>query len=468
MATLEGLPNEIVETIVTYLDLESIRNLRQTSHTLSAKATQDRFKSFFYSKRVDITRPSLEAFVEATSAGRLGYLLQNLTLVGIVNNTKWLAAKAKQGEHEAFAQDFAILQERQEDFDEMHEAGIDVELLTQAFANLKASGKRQISSLFLAVEIYRENAETRLQPVNGGSWKMIWQSAVDTYRTALSSLSASGLHMNQLNVFEGLQRCSIAANEIDLPEVPGLADILASLGSLSISLSDTIVEECPTDIGDTGDGADSIDWEAADEVKPLEEIQDEVDRPSNYRGLATFLQYCPKLEELVLHQYKLDLQTRMPEIRFRRERYMQHIAETVHLSRLRNLTLRGLETTAEVLLSFLRRATALQEISLQHVRLCQGTFREFFDYCTSDDNEIERLYFDDLFESSDGMIFFEGFGVPKFMPMNRPCSNTLERSGRSEIKRPISYCHAEGLPIGTPSLAQWRQECKMEYGSVTM
>lgn len=497
MATFEGLPNEIVETIVGYLDLQSIGHLRQTSRTLAAKATQDRFKSFFKSKHVEITRPSLEAFVRATRPGHLGCLLQNLTLVGIVNNTIMLAklaAKAKEikdqrdeededdeeddktnkGEKddeesaESIARELAILVERQQDFDDMHEAGTDVDLLREAFNNFQASGKSEISSVSLAIEIYREDPETRVQPgdFKAGSWKMIWQCAAETYRTALLSFGASGLHINDLNVYERIQRCSLAGNKIytlDFTEA-GLADVLGSLRSLSMSLSDKIIELSTTDIGDTGDPSDSVDWEAAEDTRPVEDVQDEVDRQSNYEGLAILLQQCPRLESLTLHHFQLDTQPMMPEINFHRYIYMDHIAERAHVPHLKALSLRGILVNAKALLSFVKQAPAMGAISLQHVSLRQGTFREFFDYCTSDGTQLERLCFDDLRDF--GLVDFEEPGVPRSDPMFIPCGNTLERSGAG-VRKPIRYRYPEeGHPIGNPFGATWRSDIRKEYGPV--
>lgn len=470
MATFEGLPNEIVETVVGYMDLQSIGNLRQTSRTLAAKATQDRFKSFFKSKHVDITRPSLEAFAEATRANRLGCLLQNLTLVGIVNNTKKLAKKSRnpRGDQRKRAQDLAILVERQRDFDDMHEDGIDVELLGEAFHNMKASGKSEILSVSLAVEVYREDAETRLQPAKGGSWKMIWQCAVDTYRTALLSLGASGLHTNKLNVYEGIQRCSLAGNEINTLDFtePGLADVLSSLRSLSMSLSDKIVELSATDIGDTGDPSDSVDWEAAEETRPVAEVQDEVDHESDYEGLVVLLQQCPRLESLALHHFALDTQPMMPEINFRRYLYMERIAERAHVPHLKELSLRGISVTAKALLSFVKHAPTLKAISLQHTSLRRAAFREFFDYCTSDRTQLERLYFDDLLHS-EGLVLFEEPGAPEPVLGNIPCGNTLDRSG-AEVRKPIRYRYPaeDHVMIGNPFMATWRSDIRKEYGPI--
>ena len=82
---LEDCPDEVIEAIVVLLHLDDIRSLRQSCRSLAAKTTQRHFKSYYHSKRVDITRRALRAFVNATQPGRLGCLVQELILVGLTN-----------------------------------------------------------------------------------------------------------------------------------------------------------------------------------------------------------------------------------------------------------------------------------------------------------------------------------------------------------------------------------------------
>jgi hypothetical protein len=68
---IEDCPNEIIEAIVVLLDLDDIRSFRQSCRSLAAKTTQNRFKSYYHSKRVDITLHALGAFVDAVWSSRM-------------------------------------------------------------------------------------------------------------------------------------------------------------------------------------------------------------------------------------------------------------------------------------------------------------------------------------------------------------------------------------------------------------
>jgi hypothetical protein len=172
---LEGCPNEAIECIVVHLGLIDIRSLRLSSRALGIKATEDHFKSYFHSKHVDITHSALSAFVDITGPGELGCFIQDLTLVGVVNNTKLLESMLREGEEEYEEEDeeedeegdeegdeeededmeyeprteeqikaeldLKILEDRQTDYEQLHESGTDVSLLSEAFRNIVANSK---------------------------------------------------------------------------------------------------------------------------------------------------------------------------------------------------------------------------------------------------------------------------------------------------------------------------------------
>ena len=117
---------------------------------------------------------------------------------------------------------------------------MDVSLLSEAFSSIVANRKTgKPLSLSLEVVVYRQDAEQRLPPLAGGSWRFIWQSAADIFHTTIRSLAASNLPIEKLNIFNDrqLQRCSLACNELGSIyfEHKRLAISLSTLKSLSVS-----------------------------------------------------------------------------------------------------------------------------------------------------------------------------------------------------------------------------------------
>ena len=84
---LEDCPNEIIEATVVLLDLDNIRSLSQSCWSPATKSTQNHFKSYYYSKHVDISLQTLRVFVDATQPGRLGCLVQKSILVDHTNGS---------------------------------------------------------------------------------------------------------------------------------------------------------------------------------------------------------------------------------------------------------------------------------------------------------------------------------------------------------------------------------------------
>lgn len=84
MTRLDDLSNELLENIAEYLELQDLCNLRCVSREICHKASQRKYQSYFRRKRVYLTRDGLQDFAWATSEGRFGRLIKDLTLVGIV------------------------------------------------------------------------------------------------------------------------------------------------------------------------------------------------------------------------------------------------------------------------------------------------------------------------------------------------------------------------------------------------
>jgi hypothetical protein len=490
--SLEDCPNEIIESIVVLLGLSDIRSLRLSSRTLATKATQDHFKSYFHSKHVDITHSALRAFVGISRPGGLGCLVQHLVLVGVVNNTKLLESILHEGEEEYEEEgeeddevedeveedepetekqiqaelDLKILEERQTNYEQLHESGTDVSLLSDAFRNIVANSKTgKLLSLSLEVVVYREDFEQRLPPLAGGSWRFIWKSAADTFSTMMCSLAASNLSIEKLDIFNDrqLQRCSLACNELGSIDFDhkGLAISLASLKSLSLSFSEKVIFNSKNDAEQSYDPAEETAWDEVGEGRDDDDIKTEAADEGNFIGLAKLLQLSSQLEDLKLHQYLL-IQGRLHPADMYHERLLQRAAQMTPNMNLNRMELRGLYVREEDLLALIQR-TAVRKLSLYSVVMSSGSFRSVFDYCTSDAADMEELYCDELFEQ--GLrVYFDGPGHYRFPPLTGPGGcDKLERAG-AELKQPIFYRSAQYIAIGSPQTAEYKLKRWREYG----
>ncbi|KAL2810712.1 hypothetical protein BDW59DRAFT_177117 [Aspergillus cavernicola] len=340
------------------------------------------------------------------------------------------------------------------------------------------SRHRSLRSLSLEVVVYREDTQERHPPADGGGWTLIWQAAADTFHTALVALAVSGIPVQKLDVYNREQRCSLACNEPSAVNFESnmLATSLASLKTLAVSFSDRIINERTEDLGETGDSADEWDEHVEEEFRVPEDIEEELCQESTFSGLPALVQRCRGLESLELHHYQLMDLTDL-EFNRHRERFLQRISETVPLPPLKRVVLRGLRVRSADVLTFLERLKpTLIQLSLQNLILVTGAkFGPIFDYCTSEDAGLERLYLDDLLEpeiSTRGtwwqLVYFTGEPnkEPKFKTSEPPRrgSNTVDRVG-PQIRQPIPYFSAS-VPIRGHSrfaFSPWRGG-RREYG----
>lgn len=195
------------------------------------------------------------------------------------------------------------------------------------------------------------------------------------------------------------------------------------------------------------------------------ELQALLTHPDNFTGLGSLLRLAPQLKSLHLHYYQTH------QCRWREDRedlprseslIFDSLAPVVSLPYLTTLTLRGVFTTGNALLTLLRSAP-IRDFSMEEVRLRGDTFSSVFDYCTSSEAGMQRLFFDDLWEEG-RLVFFEGEGNLKFRYSSYfNGGQTLERRG-PEVGRLIRGVFPGGRARGSPQAYVWRERRKREYG----
>ena len=75
MSPLEALPIDLIENIMTCLELCNISSLRLVSHIIEIKASQESFSALFKHKKVELTTMTLQDLVQVTGQDHWGCLL---------------------------------------------------------------------------------------------------------------------------------------------------------------------------------------------------------------------------------------------------------------------------------------------------------------------------------------------------------------------------------------------------------
>ena len=489
---LDCCPNEIIESVVVLLAFPDICNLRLVSRLISVKVVQEHFKSFYKKKHVDLTEESLQALQYNTvNKGRLGCLVEELTLVGIVNNTLGLEAILRKKtnsvtEHngpmfmttevrctdEELTQaqnDLNILKQRTVDQKYLIESALAVDLLATAFTNLANNAKHlPIPNIKLGISIFRQDATTRLPPLQGGSWKLIWNCAAQTLQITTAALARSKLPINELDVYSELPRCAVARDQIIhlLPtsDSPGLAESLKHLKAFSISMSHRIISETEQDRKRLYDPGEHVSYSDVPIYRDIDILRGEARAEENFGGLVELLKLCENVERLDIHQYSL-ARKKLTQRDMCDTLVLQRLVEGVTLANLKGVRLRGLHVREEDLVKFLRQSRVLGQVVLQEMEIDdEGSWGNVFAALTA--GQVDFLFVDDLFEGGKLLYFDgEGDGQPKYPTLdNCRGTNGFVRKGVEDVQREVRYHFAEARPYGSPQAWRWREGRRLAYG----
>ncbi|KAK5690948.1 hypothetical protein LTR17_025818 [Elasticomyces elasticus] len=340
-------PNEVIENILSTLQLTDMWNLRLCSRGLAAKTIQPRFKAFYRSKTIPLQDTALENLSNVTRNSGLGCLVQNLTIVWQVEDSGKVPAK---GKRRARSQDTSI------STDEV------LALLTVSFENIAAAANRDrpLHSLKLAYsDIRTKIPRMGLKDTCNHTlrrWRPIWQCAATIFHTIVSALETSHVPIQSLQLFNDVdhQRCSLACSALQttLDDVRPVR-ALSALTHLSISVSDA---------------EDSL----------------------QLSGLRELLEMSPRLTHLDIHQFSLGF-ANLPETKFFARRAIGDERSSFEFS----------PNAQDNLTRLFQHASEADPMP-------QGNFMSLFDYCTvPNSGSIVHLDLQDLQEGEWRVVFDE-------------------------------------------------------------
>lgn len=506
MAYLDDLPAELIENVVICLTLNEICALRLANRSLASKASQDHFRAFYRSKRIDIDERGLKDFVVCTANAGMGCLVDDFTLTGLVYNTIFIKNQLRPGdvriksqiseggatsiqtsigwrpfeeaEREALRRQLNILQRRQKAQLHFLQSEDAQRLLRKAFRNIKRGRTSSTPlSLTLNLAVYRDDALCRSAPADGGSWRLIWQSAADTFQLVQDALDASTLAVSYFRCFpthgkNSQMRSSLACNEIGpVIAYSGLESCLASLKALTLAFSDTSLryDDKDAELLEAGDRQEQSRQPIAG--RELQLIV-QAANSANFTGLLSFVKACRNIRELDLHRYQLT--NHGDTSRVQGDKVSNMLFQHLKLTELRDCRLRGFRAGSDDIIHFLQNHQTLQKLLLKNFTLSSGTFRPVFDHCTGnpdtksesmqpklDSIELEDLFEDATASSSKQLLLFTG---PKLEDDSKVSgwrsTNNLSRWA-SGTKRLITY-QRQNYNIGRGS--QWQKQAMEEFG----
>jgi hypothetical protein len=189
----------------------------------------------------------------------------------------------------------------------------------------------------------------------------------------------------------------------------------------------------------------------------------------NFPGVAQFLQQTPNLEALDLYLYNTLEGAPWPY-----KDLFDHISRVVRLRKLRRLTLRGIWSTPNALLLFLRNHPDLTHIDLREIHVVGGTWEPILKHFQSMP-KLTHLHLENLWGGSEHLVNLQPsnpvYGgqvrIPgHYYPTRHGTMIHTRDISTEEIRNGLEFVKSRGSSRGKGSryLMRWIQQRKIDYG----
>ncbi|OJZ90790.1 hypothetical protein ASPFODRAFT_153615 [Aspergillus luchuensis CBS 106.47] len=388
------LPIVVVDEIIEYLDLETIKSLRLTDRIWSQLCLGPRFKSFMRHQSTDLTTRSLESLSALSCHDILRPAVKDLTIVAAVYDS-FLLQKVLRTSRCEDEDSIPWITARDCTLDEVVQAEADLAWLEEESARHQLAHEDHavptltaILNNFGMLNFIAMEAKVTYSPRpdlfrSRGDWYAVWCKATQVYHIAMSAIAKSTIELNSLTIFRSPIRSAIPTNEITahmltLDKAACTFTSGQSIKNFSIDLS-TRVDANSERLSKRK--AEMERWERETRrswhgLRPgalLASHDPEVNFENNYPGVARLLQNMPNLETLTLRLRC----TVIGDVSLY-HRLFEYIASKVRLRRLRRLHLLGIYATSDSLLEFLRNHPDIEILWLEKVNLVSGLWEPVF------------------------------------------------------------------------------------------
>lgn len=497
--SFEALPPEIVEQVVVLLTLHDIGSVRLASRTLASKATQEHYKSNFYSQSLELTERRLNQFVAVAAFAGLIRLLQHLTIICPVYNTLELEANVKdsaislplfdedgsleeiipcsvEGEDlRRIELSLSALSQQHRDHSRFISRREHVALLSQAFRSLTSHGVH-LRLLTAEVIVYRVDTHTPILPLYGGGWKRIWAAASTGFEAIFASIS-TGLTIQHLELFTGIRmlRCSLPCDQFTGVNFDSAQfDIfLGNLESLSMSVSDKVINQSNKESLDLEDYSTTTELDLDATWLTEEDMVLHASNEQNFTGLANMLRKCRNLKSLDFSHFMLDFIS--PDISQALSDGMLDAIHQAKLESIETLSLEGFDMSESRLLELLRALSRLRKVTLSCVTLLEGgDWDVIFNHCVEN---MEEACFDSLFQpkvllfrppwamsNANSQINDHIAGLKAHYQRAKDVSRTHKGNIGTAAPTKIEYILHEDSRLRTKAARAWRQDLKNRFG----
>lgn len=514
---LTTLPPEVFETILTYLDLDTVKALRLTGPKPAEKCIGPRFLGSIQQPILDVSSQKLRSLQALACNPALSKMVHSLTFLATSLDSSVLEKNVKSGRRtvqyhgpifsattKAYSpeelanvkSDLNWLREQQK----VRANELSSEMIELLQFALKRFGELDSIHLDGASIIGRNQRES----TEKGEWYPLWMRASHVFSLVVTALVQSGTSVKKFDAYRSTSRCCIPSGHIttyvsDLnPKQLGI--MCKGLESLKLSMS----AEVPDVLG----LANALEITEPDENtlrKYYEATPRHLSRDDpralladGTPGITSLLKSAPALRELdlsfrnALEGGKLDSY----------DRIIESIAHETQFLTLEKCAFSGFLAKGESILLFLQKHPDLRSFTLHECTLTTGSWTPIFAHLEQSMPRLENLSFSNLYgkhmqhpshapsvahprsndeeqkeeggkQEVDGMVnlhpIWDAGQPPRWQSFTTPAGRQLHTRSfnREDLKkglmfRPSSY--ERGRPKGSPELMLWINSRRALYG----
>lgn len=476
--SFKDLPNEVLDLLLFHLDLASAKNLRLTSTSMAKRCEAPGFKRFFTNKEIELTEEGLRGIWALIIHPVFGPAVRNLTVVAVCYDASrwaWAYRQATRngltpktstalGAHQNLAQLGKMLQLR----GNLKEWLVDeaAQSLTQIFKKLGS-----LSSLTLDTRTYQHPGSDvpSLHLPEGVDWHAIWYEATRALKLVTKAMVKSRVAIETFSIFDGTA-ASPVSGKVQAKALHKLAEYLNerdfvpsanAIRNLTLAFSTRTPKPRQTQL-DAADDDDNL------VCRPLPSHSSRARDPLNFPGVADFLKLTPNLESLDLRMYNT-----LDGSPHGYAKIFVAIAAGVRLRNLKRLVLRGIWTSEDALLRFLRCHPNIEALDLRDVHLVGANWEKTLSHFPKM-RHLQNLHLENLWSTSERLlnlepvdpIFDDGLRGPGHsFPARRGTMVHTRDISMEEIRAGLVFKQLTGAHgKGSRSLMGWMKHRRLMYG----
>ncbi|OJZ81672.1 hypothetical protein ASPFODRAFT_52074 [Aspergillus luchuensis CBS 106.47] len=393
------LPTELLEILLSYLDVNSIKALRLTCNKLAKRCIGPRFLASIQHPLLDVSLENLRSLLALARNPDIRKKVNSITLLATILDIPELEQNVKDGYYIVIKVDGPRRKRVEVDYspEELSTAKDDLiwlveqkearknespsELVKLLEHVLKTFG--ELDAIHLDGAVVRGRKERRC--MRSGEWVPLWTRAAQVFSWVTRALAQSQASVKRFDIYQSNRKYGIEAANIGnhnvTHDLAGLEVPIKGLQSLEMSLSGDV-----QDALDNGERQEDMQ-EAEERMARKTKEQDSYGTP---RLPSFFLKSTPSLRKLEL-SFRRTATLVSKSFRQKYEWIIHSIAHEAQFPMLEECTLAGFSARSDSVLLLFQKSPSIRSLTIHECHLSSGSWTPIFAHLEASMPELQTL-----------------------------------------------------------------------------